>query len=94
MMLVPTSWLFVRGDQSIWIFRPNSNDLLINGPGHARVRCGVHDDAGLEMYEAEIASELATAGWLLLGEGYDRRRKRSDRRRTPRVTPDRRNGEA
>ena len=93
-MLWPTSWLFVRGDQSIWIFRPNSNDLLVSGPGPTRLRCGFHDDAGPEMYQAEIASELTAAGWLLLGEGYDRRRKRSDRRRAPRVTPDRRNGEA
>jgi hypothetical protein len=50
--------------------------------------------AGLESYLAEIAAALEDAGWLALGEGYERRRNGSDRRRTPRVTADRRNREA
>ena len=75
-MLIPTSWLFVKGDESVWIYRPNVTDLLICGPKTERLRQEFFNDVGLESYQADLASDLMAAGWELLGEGYDRRRAR------------------
>jgi hypothetical protein len=83
-MLVPTSWLFVRNDESVLILRPNDTDLLIRGPGSARFRRQFHGERALEAYQADIAAALQAAGWVPLGEGYDRRQARVDRRKTPR----------
>jgi hypothetical protein len=91
---IPSSWLFVRGDESIRIFRPRLNALLISGPEYARIRPEFVDDADLESFLAEITARLEDAGWLALGEGYQRRRNRTDRRRTARVATDRRNRDA
>jgi len=76
-MLIPTSWLFAKGDESVWIYRPNASDLLISGPRSERLRCGFPDAKGLEAYQADLASDLLAAGWELLGEGHDRRRRTS-----------------
>ena len=73
-MLIPTSWLFTKGDESVWIYRPTVNDLLIYGPRSERLRCGFTDERGLESYQADLSSDLKAAGWEFLGEGYDRRR--------------------
>jgi hypothetical protein len=73
-MLIPTSWLFVKGDESVWMSRATACDLLISGPRSERLRCGFNNASGLESYQADLASDLLAAGWELLGEGYDRRR--------------------
>ena len=39
-MLIPTSWLFVKGEESVWIYRPTASDLLICGRRTERFRCG------------------------------------------------------
>ena len=79
LMLIPTSWLFIKGDESVWIYRPTASDLLICGPRSERLRCGFANERGLESYQADLAADLLAAGWQLLGEGYDRRqRRRSD----------------
>jgi hypothetical protein len=83
-MLIPTSWLFAKGNESVWIYRPNASDLLICGPRSEKLRCGFPDARALEAYQADLASDLLAAGWELLGEGYDRRsRSRSDSSATP-----------
>jgi hypothetical protein len=73
-MLIPMSWPFIKGDESVWIYRPTVNDLLIYGPRSERLRCGFTDERGLESYQADLSSDLLAAGWELLGEGHDRRR--------------------
>lgn len=86
-MLIPTSWLFAKGSESVWIYRPNASDLLICGPRSGRLRCAFTDAKGLEIYHADLESDLLAAGWELLGEGYDRRSSptRSD---SPTMRPD------
>ena len=80
-MLTPTSWLFVKGDESVWIYRPTAIDLLICGPKTERLRCGFPDESTLVAYQADLASDLVAGGWVALGEGHDRRRRR--RRHSP-----------
>lgn len=85
-MLIPTSWLFVKGDESVWIYRPTASDLMIFGPRSERLRVGFADARGLESYQADLAADLVSAGWEALGEGYERRRRtRSD---SPIMPPD------
>jgi hypothetical protein len=76
-MPIPTTWLFTKGHESVWIYRPNASDLLICGPRRERLRCEFADANGLESYQADLASDLVAAGWALLREGYDRRRRTS-----------------
>ena len=85
-MPIPTSWLFTKGHESVWIYRLNASDLLICGPRRERLRCGFTDAKGLESYQADLASDLVAAGWELLGEGYDRRRRTSTG--SPAMRPD------
>src|SRR5687768_2482056 len=87
---IPASWLFVRGDDSIRIYRPSATALRISGPHHELIRPEFFDEGGLESFLAEVTAALEDAGWLALGEGYERRRNKTDRRRNPRVPTDRR----
>jgi hypothetical protein len=88
LMLIPTSWLFVKGDESVWIYRPTLSDLLICGPRTERSRWEFPSAGGLEAYQADLASDLLEAGWELLGEGYERRRRRrTDPLAVPPTTP-------
>jgi hypothetical protein len=82
-MLIPTSWLFAKGDDSVWIYRPNVTSLLICGPKRARLRQEFPDEDRLEGSQADLASDLQAAGWELLGEGCERRRRDRDARRVP-----------
>ena len=50
-MPIPTSWLFTKGHESVWIYRLNASDLLICGPRRERLRCGFTDAKGLESYK-------------------------------------------
>lgn len=90
-IFVPTSWLFVRNEQSIRIVRPRLNALLICGPEHALARPEFVDDVDLEAFLVDAAAALRGAGWQALGENYDRRRNKTDRRKVARGTKDRRN---
>src|SRR5688572_4364288 len=67
------SWLFVKGDQSIWIERPHGCSIVVAGPGALRERHDFPDEATLEGYQIALADRLATAGWLLWGQGRERR---------------------
>ena len=83
------SWLFVKGEQSIWIERPHGHSMVVAGPGPKREQ---HDFAGedeLQQYQMNLADRLASAGWLLWG--VDRqRRSGAERRVAARQSPDRR----
>ena len=83
-MFIPTSWLFVRKEESVLILRPNETDLLMRGPGTTRLRHGFTSARALEAFQADLTEDLETAGWTALGEGYDRRQGRTDRRKTAR----------
>jgi hypothetical protein len=87
---VPTSsWLFIRGSESIWIERPHSPSLIIAGPGPQRERRDFIDDASLDAFQVELAEELAGQGWFLWAHDRDRRTG-EERRRLTRETRDRR----
>ena len=75
LMLIPTSWLFVKGDESVWMYRPTTSDLLICGPSSERMRCGFPTAEAVNSYQADLAADLLAAGWQLLGEGVERRRR-------------------
>jgi hypothetical protein len=92
-MPFPTSWLFVRGHESVWIYRSQSASLSVYGPGPDRIRCDFGDARGLEVYLADVILALQEAGWHALGEGYERRTSKRDRRRLPRGTPERRHAD-
>ncbi len=88
-----SSWLFIRGTESIWIERPSSPSLIISGPGAQRERRDFIDDATLEAYQIELAENLAGQGWFLWA--HDRDRRTGEERRTQRrETRDRRQADA
>ena len=84
----PSSWLFVNGEQSIHIARPEGRALIIRGPGTSRQRREFDDEEALQQYQIGMAQQLAERGWMLYG--VDRDRRVSDRGGAPRAAPDRR----
>jgi hypothetical protein len=84
----PSSWLFVNGDQSIHIARPDGRALIIRGPGTTRQRRDFHDEEALQRYQIAMAEQLAERGWMLYG--VDRDRRVNDRGGPPPSMPDRR----
>ena len=87
--VTPASWLFVKGDQSIWIERPHGCSMVVAGPGAVREQHDFPDEAALQGYQMAIADKLATAGWLLWGVNRQRRAQ-AERRRMTRPASDRR----
>ena len=63
--------------------------MVVAGPGALREQHDFPDEATLEGYQIALAGKLADAGWLLWGQGRDRRNS-GDRRAAPRATRDRR----
>ena len=90
MVFIPTSWLFVRGHESIRLLRSQTDSLMIHGPGPERIRSDFADADRLESYLADLLVVLEEGGWQALGQGYERR-SQGDRRKNRRETPDRRN---
>jgi hypothetical protein len=83
------SWLFVKGDQSIWIQRPEGRSMVVSGPGPTIEQHDFPNEDALQGYQMAIADKLASAGWLLWG--VDRQRRAGgERRGAARQTPDRR----
>ena len=84
-----SSWLFVRGSESIWVERPFGTTVIVAGPrSHREQREFISDDA-LQAFQVALAERLAGEGWILWA--YDRdRRSGHDRRTASRATPDRR----
>ena len=83
------SWLFVKGDQSIWIQRPEGRSMVVAGPGPTVEQHDFPSEDALQSYQMAIADKLASAGWLLWG--VDRQRRTgAERRGAARETPDRR----
>jgi len=91
--VTPASWLFIKGDQSIWVERPYGNSMIVAGPGKTREQHDFPDEASLQGYQIEIADKLATAGWLLWGVNRQRR-SGPDRRGKSRTGNDRRKAQS
>ena len=60
-----SSWLFLRGSDSIWIERPHGLTMLVAGPGQLRDAREFPDEVALEEYQVRLATELTDAGWFL-----------------------------
>ena len=87
--MTPASWLFIKGDQSIWIERPYGCSMIVAGPGTIREEHDFPDEDALQVYQIGIADKLASAGWLLWGVNRQRR-SGDDRRGTTRQSSERR----
>jgi hypothetical protein len=84
-----SSWLFIRGQESIWIERPYGLTLIVAGQGAERSQLEFPDEAALQAYQVSTAERLSRDGWFLWA--YDRdRRERDERRSIARPTADRR----
>src|SRR5262249_53348830 len=88
----PSSWLFINGEQSIHIARPQGRALIISGPGPARQRREFNDEESLQQDPIAMAEQLAERGWMLWG--VDRDRRASARGVRPDSKPDRRTTES
>jgi hypothetical protein len=85
----PSSWLFIKDKQSIWIERPHGRVLVVAGPGPTCEHRDFISEEALEQFQIALAEKLAGEGWFLWGVDRERRQA-ADRRRLDRGTPDRR----
>lgn len=85
----PSSWLFIKDKQSIWIERPHGRVLVVAGPGPTCEQRDFISEQALDHYQMMLAERLASEGWFLFGVNRERRMA-ADRRQTTRDTPDRR----
>src|SRR5262245_6505282 len=88
-MDTPASWLFVLGDESIWVIRVQRYLLVVHGPGSLQQHHTFSTDAAVDEFQVLMAERLFEDGWVLWGTDLDRRRG-GERRRVARDTPDRR----
>jgi hypothetical protein len=84
----PASWLFVRGQETIWVLRSEGH-VAVCGPGAAREDYNFESPMGMEAFQVSFAERLMTSGWILWGVDRERR-SGHDRRTGERDTPDRR----
>lgn len=77
--MTPSSWLFVRGPESIRVVRPTATVLNINGPGRSRAERTFDGEADVQAYQVHLAEEFSAAGFILIGENHERRSGRERR---------------
>jgi hypothetical protein len=85
----PASWLFVRGDETIWVLRSDRGHVAVCGPGTAREDYSFENPKGVEAFQVSFAERLIASGWILWGVDRERR-SGHDRRTGERDTHDRR----
>jgi hypothetical protein len=89
MMTIPVSWLFVLGEESIWIVHGGEGATFVYGPGTLQQCYQFTTEAARDAYQVSMTERLLGDGWMLWGVDRDRREGR-DRRGASRTTPDRR----
>ena len=85
----PASWLFVRGQETIWVLRSEGGHVAVCGPGTAREDYNFESPMGIEAFQVSFAERLIESGWILWGVDRERRTGH-DRRTGSRDSPDRR----
>jgi hypothetical protein len=85
----PSSWLFIKDTQSIWVERPHGRLLIVAGPGESHEQRDFISEEALDQFQMMLAERLANDGWFLFGVNRERRLM-IDRRQSTRTTPDRR----
>lgn len=83
------SWLFVLGDESIWVMHGDQGTTFVYGPGSMQQCFQFGSEAARDAYQVSMAERLLGDGWVLWGADSDRRSGR-DRRGESRGGPDRR----
>jgi hypothetical protein len=83
------SWLFVLGEESIWIMHGDEGVTFVYGPGAMQQCFQFANDAARDAYQVSMAERLLGDGWVLWAGDRDRRERR-ERRGAPRATTDRR----
>jgi hypothetical protein len=79
-MSTPTSWLFVKDGQSVYIVRPpDSFEMMVCGPGKSGTVHEFRDEKELQDFQMHLAEELSGQGWLLWAFDRDRRSGRERR---------------
>jgi hypothetical protein len=92
---VATSWLFIKRNETVRVFRrgPAWMQLDIAGPLGARSVLRFADEDELRAFQLEHEQQLYGDGWRLAGTNVERR-SGADRRRVPRGADRRSNGAA
>jgi hypothetical protein len=85
----PASWLFLKGDETIWVLRSPGGHIAVCGPGTAREDYSFDSPMGMEAFQVSFAERLMASGWVLWGVDRERRAGH-ERRSAHRETPDRR----
>lgn len=83
------SWLFVKGNESVWIERPAGRTMIVAGPGTEREEHDFATDEALDAFQVKLAEQLVERGWFLWAFDRDRRTGH-ERRAVGRGGPDRR----
>ena len=85
----PPSWLFVREQQTVYVFQLSPEELAICGPASRRSTMRFHSEQELFRFRQINANKLLGAGYGFAGYCVDRR-SGAERRQTPRPEGDRR----
>lgn len=89
MPVTSPSWLFVLGEESIWITHGDEGATFVYGPGALQQCFRFANDAARDAYQVSMAERLMGDGWVLWAADSDRRQGR-ERRGVSRETADRR----
>jgi hypothetical protein len=90
-----TSWLFIKRNETVRVFRPGPAwmQLAIAGPRGARSVLRFADESELRSFQLQHERQLYDDGWRLAGMNLERR-SGVDRRRVPRGDDRRASAEA
>jgi hypothetical protein len=88
----PASWLFVLGEESIWVMHAAARTMFIYGPGALQQCFRFSTDAARDAYQISMTERLISDGWVLWGVDRDRRQG-ADRRQVAREGSDRRSAD-
>lgn len=88
---MPSTWLFTKGTESIWVECVDGQALVIAGPGTERKAVEYRSEAELQTGQIALAETLSAGGWVLWPSEKDRR-SGQERRAASRDGSDRRQG--